>query len=143
METTDLDILETELLPMAMEAVRREGFFRPFGGHIEADGEFSLGTADGNNIDEALLMLMDGMKMAAQQGRIRAAGVCYCWENPEAKSSSEVTQIALILETTAGIIRYVRVPFQKRLFRGFVFGEKSVETRVGKQIFAEESEINA
>jgi hypothetical protein len=133
------DELYTELKP-AIEAVanplfdfseqclRKRGNFLPHGAVLPVDGEVVLVAAasdtgkDLTNSTEVLPVLHDGLRAQAKEKALVAVGVA---ENvtitPEGLPQTQA--IKVLFEHKRGLVVALYLPFRKKFFRGYSFGE--------------------
>jgi hypothetical protein len=124
----DLTSLSRHLLPFAQQMLRRYGEFYPFGATMDANGAIGAAAAytSGGEHPESqrvLDLLIDGLTLDAQAGRIRAAGVCVDVLTIPAGETAKRDAICLKLAQVNGATVDVYVPYRKRRFRGVKYDE--------------------
>lgn len=75
----EIETLVNTLVPFARRMLERHGSFVPFAATVALDGELQMLAADASpdtSAADAALLLEDGLRTAAADGKIRACGVC-------------------------------------------------------------------
>lgn len=123
----DLDTLLDFLLTFAQQTLGRYGEFYPFGAVLTTEGEVvgqagQLVENDRPPSQVVIDLITNGMKAQADDGSIRASGLCYDvkWRMPD----DEITDaIFVALEHRSGRTVAVAQPYSKGRFRGFRYGD--------------------
>jgi len=80
MARLDLDALLNALLAFAKQMLAKRGEFHPFGASTNNEGEVSIIAPSTSNdhpeASELIELLEEGLRSAAGNGQIRAAGIC-------------------------------------------------------------------
>jgi len=125
-ERDDLDTLLGPLIEFAQLTLRRYGEFFPFGNVMLTDGEVRLIAADIGGerpaSQDVIDQLVDGMRLQAKAGEIRATGICYDVRinQPDGRTTDA---IAVELEHRLGDAVTVFVPYSKGRLTGLKFGD--------------------
>jgi len=119
----DLSSLVTHLLPFAQQMLRRYGEFYPFGATMDVNGAIAATGAYSSSDDHSesqrvLDLLIEGMALDAQAGRIRAAGACVDVHTIPAGETTGRDAICLKLARVNGEALDVYVPYSRRWLRG-------------------------
>ncbi len=119
----DLNVLLNALLPFAQQTLEKHGEFFPFGAVLAATGSVEMVGADLGTerppSTQLIELLRAGFRSRAQEGTIRAAGLCY---NANISSPGGAMQDAMIfdLESPQDYARVAR-PYVKTLPHGYEF----------------------
>lgn len=119
----DLTSLSRHLLPFAQQMLRRYGEFYPFAATMDANGAIAAAEAypsgdDHPESQRVLDLLIDGLTLDAETGRIRAAGVCVDVLTIPAGETAKRDAICLKLAQVNGETFDVYVPYSRRWLRG-------------------------
>jgi len=123
----DIGAIADPLFDLSETFLRKRGNFLPHGAVLTEQGEIKLVAAapdtknDFTNSIEILPVLHDGLRLEVKKNAIRALGVA---ENvtvaPEGKRSTQAVKV--LFEHRRGLTVALYLPFEKKLFRGYVFG---------------------
>jgi len=122
----DLEALATPLFNFSKECLRARGNFVPHAQALTSDGEIVLvGASDGKDVttaDAILPILHDALREVAAKRALAAIGVS---ENVmiTLPGDSSTSAIKVLFEHRRGLTVALYMPFDKKLFRGYVFGE--------------------
>jgi hypothetical protein len=123
----DLDTLLDFLLKFAQQTLERYGEFYPFGAVLTNDGDVvgqagQLVETDRPPSQAIIDLITAGMKAQADDGAIRASGLCYDvkWRMPD---DTITDAIFVALEHRSGRTVAVAQPYSKGRFRGFRYGD--------------------
>lgn len=124
----DVASVVNELFGFSERCLKKENNFLPHAAILTEDGRVEFVAAapesgkDMTNSTEILPVLHEGLRQKAQQESIKAIGVA---ENvtitPNGKPSTKA--IKVLFEHKRGLTIAVYLPFEKKLFKGYVFGE--------------------
>ena len=121
----DYNALLEMLMPFAEQMLKKHGEFFPFGAAVSATGEVGAhATYDGNETpasEEVIAMLVQGFQGEARGGKIRATGICY--DGRIVQDGKKVDAVIISLEHISGSATKTCVPYTKRLFGKYRFGE--------------------
>lgn len=127
MSRADLDALLNVLLPLAEETLERHGEFYPFGAGMGKNGEISqvAGYPGGEHPEsqEVLRLLVGGLKAQAQDGGLRAAGICLDVRTIPPGEVDKVDAVCTRLEHVDGEAIEVFLPYRKGLLGGIDYGD--------------------
>jgi hypothetical protein len=123
----DVSLVANALFDMSELFLRKQGNFLPHGAVLTSEGEVRMVAAapdspDGNvNSTEVLPLLHDGLRLQAREASVKAVGVA---ENVTvALEGKRPTQaIKVLFEHKRGLCVALYLPFEKKLFRGYVVG---------------------
>lgn len=137
-ERADLDALLDPMLGFAEQMLREHGEFHPFAVTMDHDGQIALvgGMTDTEHPDSrsVIELLAGGLRATAQEGRIRAAGIC--WDSLVIGPDGEKTDaISMSLEHVAGDMAMVSRPYSKGRLGGWNFGDLVATAPVERRIF--------
>ena len=125
----DLAAVSGPLFDLARKHIADLGGFLPFGATLSKDGKLSLyaGATDKEKASsvEILPLVHAGLRHAATQDAARALGVCE-WVKITLKDGTQSDAIKVLVEHSKGCAFRFYVPFSKRLFRGWRFGDMMV-----------------
>jgi len=124
----DLDQLLNALLPFAQQMLREHGEFHPFGGSMQTDGTISMAGAkvDGTDHPKAvdLIQLLEaGFQKNAEQGKIKASGVCFDVRVIPPGKQDKTDAIQANLEHIEGQAVSIFLPYKKGLFKKVTYGK--------------------
>jgi hypothetical protein len=114
------------LFEFSEQCLRKHGNFLPHGAVLTHDGKVELvGTYTGQektNSVEVLPLLHEGLRSRVQQGQISAVGVA---ENVTVThpGQSPTKAVKVLFEHRRGLVVALYLPFEKRLFKGYQFGQ--------------------
>jgi hypothetical protein len=121
----DIGAIASVLFDLSETFLRKRGNFLPHAAVLEEDGEVRLLAASTpneiTNSTEVLPLLHSGLRDQAASSRLKAIGVA---ENVTVTLEGQLpTQaIKVLCEHKRGLSVAIYLPFQKKLFRGYVFG---------------------
>ena len=117
MAHADIDNLLNVLIALAQDLLSKHGEFIPFGASMSMDGEVSAAMADTGEehpcSQEVFDVLTDGFRKAADEGTIRAAGICLDVRTTPPGAVVEVDDICTRLEREGGETVDVFLPYHK------------------------------
>lgn len=124
---SDIEILTEPLFSFSEKCLKKRGNFVPHGATLDSSGVVALVGADPNNANgmsnsrEVLPLLHEGLREQAKKEELIAIGVA---ENVVVTCEGEApTQaIKVLFEHKRGLVVALYLPFKKRFFRGYVFG---------------------
>ncbi len=137
-ERAELDALLDPMLGFAEKMLRERGEFYPFAVTMDQAGQIALvgGMTDSEHPDSrsVIELLAGGLRANAQQGAIRAAGICWdsLFTGPDGKKTDA---IAMSLEHEAGDAAMVSRPYAKGRFGGWKFGDLVATAPGERRIF--------
>ena len=118
-----MDALLDALIRLAQQLQEKHGF-HPFGGSVNSRGEVSIDGAytggEHPEPQEVIQVLYGGLTEQAQREDIRAAGVCTDVRLSEPIQSDA---ISVSLEPVDAEPIVVNLPYKRRRFRGFEYGD--------------------
>ncbi len=123
----DLEKLLNALLPFAQQMLAKHGEFFPFGATVNLEGAVAMANVfDGDEhplaqtvVDE----LTEALKAQATAGEIRAAAICYDGRVIPPDETEKCDAVCVGLEHESGEAADVFMPYCKKLFRGYKYGE--------------------
>ena len=123
----DIEAVAMPLFNFSELCLKKRGNFLPHAAVLTADGEVKLVAAtpdrnnDRTNATEVLPKLHQALRSQAEESPLRAIGVA---ENvtitPDGQATTQA--IKVIFEHKRGRTIALYLPFNKRLFKGYVFG---------------------
>lgn len=134
MREAELDGLLNALLPFAQQMLEKHAGLVPFGAMLDADGRITQAmpqAASGAGESTGARVHLDGLvasfRHQHEQEGLRA--VALCWDATMTKDGERVDAIAVGLEHSEGEAVNVYLPYTKRRFRGYAYGELIVGAR--------------
>jgi hypothetical protein len=124
-DAPDSNALLNAVLPFAQQMLAKHGEFLPFGATMNRDGEVALSASmpASENEQEVLAMLVSAHRQRAGEGAIKGSAICYNARVSMAGRSEKQDAICVELEHVSERCAQLFVPYQKRLLRGFRYGE--------------------
>jgi hypothetical protein len=122
----DIGAVAEPLFEFSEQCLRERGNFLPHGAVLTVDGKVELVGADTGQekttSTEVLPLLHEGLRARAQQGEIKAVGVA---ENVTVTQQNQrpTKAIKVLFEHRRGLVVALYLPFEKRLFKGYQFGQ--------------------
>lgn len=137
-ERAELDALLDPMLEFAEKMLREHGEFYPFAVTLDQEGQIGLvgGLTDGEHPESRAVidLLVDGLRGSAQQGRIRASGIC--WDALMTGADGKKTDaIAMSLEHSLGDGAMVFRPYSKGRIGGWKFGDLVATAPSDRRVF--------
>lgn len=126
MAETDFTQLLNTLIPFAQEMISKHGEVIPFGSSIGVDGKINLNTPyeEHNRPTSQLVIdiITQAFRKSARDGKIRAAGICYDVQTIPPGKNKKTDAIWITLEQRSGEAVDVIVPYKKRIFGKYSYG---------------------
>jgi hypothetical protein len=123
----DLEELLNALVPFGQEMLSKHGEFFPFGATMSIDGEIIAEAAyDGDEqppSEQLIELLTQTFRQKAASGQIRAAGICCDVRTIPPGQKDKTDAVCLKLEHQSGEAANLYLPYKKRLFGGYKYGE--------------------
>ena len=123
----DIAAIANQLFDFSELCLKKRDNFLPHAAVLTEDGEVRLVAAapesgnDNTNSTEILPVLHDGLRVKAKQESLKAIGVA---ENvtitPDGQPATKA--IKVLFEHKRGLTVALYLPFDKKLFKGYVFG---------------------
>ncbi len=137
-ERIELDALLGRMMTVAQEMLRKHGEFYPFAVTMDRDGKVALvGGVTGSehpDSESVIDLLVDGLRRSAEQGAIRASGIC--WDaRLTAPDGQNTDAIAMSLEHAAGDAALVFRPYSKGRILGWRFGDLVANAPGERRVF--------
>lgn len=123
----DIGLVANQLFDLSETLLRKQGNFLPHAVVLTEDGDIRLvGAApdtksDCTNSTEVLPLLHDGLRFEAKQFPLRAIGIA---ENVTITLEGQrpTKAIKVLFEHKRGLTVALYLPFEKRLLKGYAFG---------------------
>lgn len=123
----DIGMIANQLFDLSETLLRKRGNFLPHAAVLTEDGELRLvGAApdtqsDRTNSTEVLPVLHDGIRFEAKQFPLKAIGIA---ENVTITLEGQraTKAIKVLFEHKRGLTVALYLPFEKKLLKGYVFG---------------------
>lgn len=124
----DLDELLNALLPFAQQMLAKHGEFFPFGACMTSDGTIEMLAGQPDDSDQppsqdVIDVLTEALRRKAEDGAIRAAGVCYDVRVRQPDSPDPTDAVCASLDHEAGDSVNVLLPYRSRRFRSPTYGD--------------------
>ena len=138
LERAELDALLDPMLEFAEKLLREHGEFYPFAVSLDQQGQMALvaGAAGGEHPESQTVidLLVDGLRLDAGQGRIRASGICgdALFTGSDLKKTDA---IAMSLEHSLGEGAMVFRPYSKGRIGGWKFGDLVAQQPPARRVF--------
>ncbi|MFH1438445.1 MAG: hypothetical protein ABIJ56_22240 [Pseudomonadota bacterium] len=117
MAHADIDQLLNVLIALAQDLLAEHGEFIPFGASMSTDGEVNAAMAETGEehpcSQEVFDVLTDGFRKAADEGAIRAAGICLDVRTTPPGAVVEVDAICTRLEHEGGEVVDAFLPYHR------------------------------
>jgi hypothetical protein len=127
MSREDQDQLLNVLLPHAQELLKKYGEFYPFAASLTTDGQVELHAGYSGEekppSQEIIDLLVEGLRSEAQEGRFRAAGICFDVRVQPPDGQAKTDAVAVTLEHQAGDAVCVYLPYRKRFLGKIAYGD--------------------
>ncbi len=127
MANPDFEQLLNMLLPFAQQMLAKHGEFYPFGATIDINGKPALAASDTGSekpeSQECIDLLSGGFRKQAEQGAIRACGICYDVRTIPPGQTEKVDAICMAFEHNSGEAVNVLLPYRKGLTGRIKYGE--------------------
>lgn len=122
----DIGAVAQPLFEFSEQCLRKSGNFLPHGAVLTVEGKVELvGAHTGEEKTtsvEVLPLLHGGLRGRAQRGDVKALGVA---ENVTVTQQNQrsTNAIKVLFEHRRGLVVALYLPFEKRLFKGYQFGQ--------------------
>jgi len=122
----DIEEVSSPLFDLSKKFLQSRGNFLPHGAVLTAESKVQLVAAQGDNditnATEVLPLLQTSLRAIAKQENLSAIGIA---ENVsiEPAGKSRTSAIKVLIEHRRGITVALYLPFEKKLFKGYVYGE--------------------
>lgn len=127
MANPDFEQLLDVLLPFAQQMLAKHGEFYPFGATIDTSGKLALAASytgsEKPESQECIDMLSGGFRREAEQGAIRACGICYDVRTIPPGQTEKVDAVCISFEHNSGEAVKVLLPYRKGVKGGIKYGE--------------------
>ncbi len=127
MANPELERLLGATVPFAKDMVEKYGEFYPYGAALQTDEQVGLlqGGPEGENppVQAVLDAVIEGLRQAAGEGRIRASAVCIDMRVTRPGETEKTNAICVQLEHAEGEAIDVYVPYSKQSEGEVAFGE--------------------
>lgn len=123
---SEISALADPLFEFSEQCLRKHGNFLPHGAVLTVDGKVELVGAhtgqEKTNSTEVLPLLHEGLRSKAAEGHIKAVGVA---ENVTVTQPGQrpTSAVKVVFEHRRGLAVALYLPFEKRLFKGYQFGQ--------------------
>jgi len=124
----DIQAIAEPLFEFSEAQLRKRGNFLPHGAVLTDSGEVRLAGAAPNregdltNSEDILPLLQAGLRSQAKDTKLRAVGIS---ENVTVtrQGNNQTKAIKVLIEHVSGLTIACYLPFNKRILRGYEFGE--------------------
>jgi hypothetical protein len=122
----DLDRLLDFCIPFAQDQLKKRDQFYPFAAAIHSDGEITpLAIDDGNDKPvptEMIAAFIELLRSFVPKGGLEATAICYDGR-VTVPGKDKQDAITVSLEHVNGEVATIYLPYSKKLFRGYQYGE--------------------